>query len=58
MSALSNDEIIHNSYTFESNRSYSEHELIQSYQEFHLGYTNIGVVSFTEVGNEEVVDTF
>lgn len=56
MSALSNGEIINNSYTFESNLTHSESELIQSYQEFYPGHTAVRVVSFTEIGSETLVD--
>lgn len=52
MSAQSGGEIIHNSYSFESNRAVSEQELVQSYQEFYPSYSHIRVVSFTKIEKE------
>lgn len=55
MSALSNGETIHNSYTFESNLLHTEHELIQSYQEYYAGHTDVRILSFTELIGDELV---
>jgi hypothetical protein len=55
MSAVSNGEIIHNSYIFESNLLHTEYELIQSYQEYYAGQTDVRVLSFTELIGDELV---